>query len=51
MRIPVLAVAVAGFAASVAAAPAAQQIEIDAKYVEDHLGNLAKDEDLSRYIL
>ena len=26
-------------------------IEIDAKYVEDHLGNLAKDEDLSRYIL
>jgi ATP-dependent HslUV protease ATP-binding subunit HslU len=26
-------------------------IEIDAQYVEDHLGNLAKDEDLSRYIL
>jgi len=26
-------------------------IEIDAKYVDDHLGNLAKDEDLSRYIL
>jgi ATP-dependent HslUV protease ATP-binding subunit HslU len=26
-------------------------IEIDAKYVEEHLGNLAKDEDLSRYIL
>jgi ATP-dependent HslUV protease ATP-binding subunit HslU len=26
-------------------------VEIDAKYVEDHLGNLAKDEDLSRYIL
>jgi ATP-dependent HslUV protease ATP-binding subunit HslU len=26
-------------------------IEVDAKYVEDHLGNLAKDEDLSRYIL
>ncbi|HEY2591617.1 MAG TPA: ATP-dependent protease ATPase subunit HslU, partial [Steroidobacteraceae bacterium] len=24
---------------------------IDAKYVEDHLGNLVKDEDLSRYIL
>jgi ATP-dependent HslUV protease ATP-binding subunit HslU len=27
------------------------QITIDAKYVEDHLGNLVKDEDLSRYIL
>jgi ATP-dependent HslUV protease ATP-binding subunit HslU len=26
-------------------------IEIDAKYVDDNLGNLAKDEDLSRYIL
>ncbi len=26
-------------------------ITIDAKYVEDHLGNLVKDEDLSRYIL
>jgi ATP-dependent HslUV protease ATP-binding subunit HslU len=26
-------------------------IEIDARYVDDHLGNLAKDEDLSRYIL
>ena len=26
-------------------------ISIDAKYVEDHLGNLVKDEDLSRYIL
>ena len=26
-------------------------IEIDAGYVEQHLGNLAKDEDLSRYIL
>jgi ATP-dependent HslUV protease ATP-binding subunit HslU len=26
-------------------------IEIDAKYVDQHLGNLAKDEDLSRYIL
>jgi ATP-dependent HslUV protease ATP-binding subunit HslU len=26
-------------------------VTIDAKYVEDHLGNLAKDEDLSRYIL
>jgi ATP-dependent HslUV protease ATP-binding subunit HslU len=27
------------------------QLTIDAKYVDDHLGNLAKDEDLSRYIL
>ncbi len=27
------------------------QVMVDAKYVEDHLGNLAKDEDLSRYIL
>jgi ATP-dependent HslUV protease ATP-binding subunit HslU len=26
-------------------------IEIDSKYVDEHLGNLAKDEDLSRYIL
>jgi ATP-dependent HslUV protease ATP-binding subunit HslU len=26
-------------------------VEIDATYVEQHLGNLAKDEDLSRYIL
>ena len=26
-------------------------ITIDAKYVDDHLGNLIKDEDLSRYIL
>jgi ATP-dependent HslUV protease ATP-binding subunit HslU len=26
-------------------------IEIDAKYVDEHLGALAKDEDLSRYIL
>ena len=26
-------------------------VEIDAKYVEEHLGHLAKDEDLSRYIL
>jgi len=26
-------------------------IEIDASYVDEHLGNLAKDEDLSRYIL
>ncbi len=27
------------------------QMTIDAKYVDEHLGNLAKDEDLSRYIL
>jgi ATP-dependent HslUV protease ATP-binding subunit HslU len=27
------------------------QVMIDAKYVDEHLGNLAKDEDLSRYIL
>jgi len=27
------------------------QVTIDAKYVDAHLGNLAKDEDLSRYIL
>ncbi|HEY7889135.1 MAG TPA: ATP-dependent protease ATPase subunit HslU [Steroidobacteraceae bacterium] len=27
------------------------QVTIDGKYVDDHLGNLAKDEDLSRYIL
>jgi ATP-dependent HslUV protease ATP-binding subunit HslU len=27
------------------------QLSIDAKYVDEHLGNLAKDEDLSRYIL
>jgi len=26
-------------------------VTIDAKYVDEHLGNLAKDEDLSRYIL
>jgi ATP-dependent HslUV protease ATP-binding subunit HslU len=26
-------------------------VSIDAKYVDDHLGNLVKDEDLSRYIL
>jgi ATP-dependent HslUV protease ATP-binding subunit HslU len=26
-------------------------VEIDAHYVDEHLGNLAKDEDLSRYIL
>ncbi|SMF96095.1 ATP-dependent HslUV protease ATP-binding subunit HslU [Methylomagnum ishizawai] len=28
-----------------------QTVKIDAKYVEEHLGELAKDEDLSRYIL
>jgi ATP-dependent HslUV protease ATP-binding subunit HslU len=27
------------------------QVMIDARYVDEHLGNLAKDEDLSRYIL
>jgi ATP-dependent HslUV protease ATP-binding subunit HslU len=27
------------------------QVTIDARYVDEHLGNLAKDEDLSRYIL
>jgi len=26
-------------------------VAVDAKYVDDHLGNLVKDEDLSRYIL
>jgi ATP-dependent HslUV protease ATP-binding subunit HslU len=26
-------------------------VSIDAKYVDDHLGNLVKDEDLTRYIL
>ena len=26
-------------------------VTIDGKYVDDHLGNLVKDEDLSRYIL
>ena len=26
-------------------------LAIDAKYVDDHLGNLVKNEDLSRYIL
>ncbi len=29
----------------------AKAVEIDAAYVDEHLGNLAKDEDLSRYIL
>ncbi len=27
------------------------ELKIDAAYVDEHLGNLAKDEDLSRYIL
>ena len=27
------------------------EIDLDAKYVDEHLGSLAKDEDLSRYIL
>jgi len=27
------------------------QVTVDAKYVDEHLGNLARDEDLSRYIL
>jgi ATP-dependent HslUV protease ATP-binding subunit HslU len=26
-------------------------VSVDSKYVDDHLGNLVKDEDLSRYIL
>ena len=26
-------------------------LRVDAQYVDEHLGNLAKDEDLSRYIL
>jgi ATP-dependent HslUV protease ATP-binding subunit HslU len=34
-----------------AAEKGGSKIEIDAAYVEEHLGNLAKDEDLSRYIL
>jgi ATP-dependent HslUV protease ATP-binding subunit HslU len=29
----------------------AAAVTIDAKYVDDHLGRLVKDEDLSRYIL
>ncbi|MBV9343392.1 MAG: ATP-dependent protease ATPase subunit HslU [Gammaproteobacteria bacterium] len=29
----------------------AASVRIDARYVDDHLGNLVKDEDLSRYIL
>ena len=27
------------------------QVTVDARYVEEHLGTLVKDEDLSRYIL
>ncbi|MGH8285244.1 MAG: ATP-dependent protease ATPase subunit HslU [Steroidobacteraceae bacterium] len=34
-----------------AADKSGQSVTIDAKYVDDHLGNLVKDEDLSRYIL
>jgi ATP-dependent HslUV protease ATP-binding subunit HslU len=30
---------------------AAAQVTVDARYVEQHLGTLVKDEDLSRYIL
>ena len=30
---------------------AGSELKIDAAYVDEHLGNLAKDEDLSRYIL
>jgi ATP-dependent HslUV protease ATP-binding subunit HslU len=33
------------------AANGAGAVTIDAKYVDDHLGALVKDEDLSRYIL
>ncbi len=33
------------------AAGAAGAVSVDAKYVDDHLGALVKDEDLSRYIL
>ena len=29
----------------------ANALELDAAYVDEHLGELAKDEDLSRYIL
>ena len=34
-----------------AADDAGKTVAIDARYVDDHLGNLVKDEDLSRYIL
>jgi len=34
-----------------AAEDAGKTVAIDARYVDDHLGNLVKDEDLSRYIL
>ncbi|HVO45686.1 MAG TPA: HslU--HslV peptidase ATPase subunit, partial [Steroidobacteraceae bacterium] len=34
-----------------AAEQSGKAITIDARYVDDHLGNLVKDEDLSRYIL
>ncbi|HUI60618.1 MAG TPA: HslU--HslV peptidase ATPase subunit, partial [Steroidobacteraceae bacterium] len=38
-------------AAEEAEAEARSRVSIDAKYVDDHLGALVKDEDLSRYIL
>jgi ATP-dependent HslUV protease ATP-binding subunit HslU len=34
-----------------AAEQAGQAVSVDAAYVDRHLGELAKDEDLSRYIL
>jgi len=34
-----------------AAEQSGSRITVDAKYVDDHLGNLVRDEDLSRYIL
>jgi len=34
-----------------AAEQAGSRFTVDAKYVDDHLGNLVRDEDLSRYIL
>ena len=38
-------------AAELAEKYSAGALEIDAAYVDQHLGELAKDEDLSRYIL
>ena len=38
-------------AGDIASAPGAEPIRIDADYVNSHLGELAKNEDLSRYIL
>jgi len=43
--------AVASVAGIVPPAHAVTQIVVDAVFVERHLGELAKDEDLSRYIL